>query len=750
MGSSPSARVAPRLRTRGRCMRGAGAWGLPWLVLIALVVGCAHRGSSSALPPAASSTSHPAAKSARATVVILVPRGTPHLRRPAYVSSATAALSIAINGGAPLAVALTPTSPNCVAATLGLQCTIAVDAPVGQDTFDVTALDQASRALSHTAVPATIVAGQSNALALTLDGVVAQIVVVLPSPSPPEGVATTVPVLVKALDADGYAIVGPGSYANSIVLTDTDPQGTTALSATNVVAPSAAPTLAYNGMPLTTAGAAASIGAAAAGVPASAVTGALFAPAPPHDDWPTFGYDSARHGYNPKEILLTQASVAQLHLSWQFVLSGAADDQPVVAGNVQNVAAGPADVLFVGDERSAFFALNAATGALLWKKQLNSQSVPTCSDMPGGIFGISGSAVIERATNRVYVADGTGQLYAFDMGTGTVAAGWPAGGVAMLPDQNEHIYGALTLDQADHRIYAAFGSHCDISPWRGGIAEVSTSSPGGAAFFYTMGATGGSGGGIWGAGGVALDPRNAANPSAYSDIYALTGNAGTPPSATAFPESLVRVNAALSVVAANAPNYSSADLDFGATPLLFSPANGCTRTLAVGKAKNGQLFVWDADAIGSGPLPNDTLQIGTSSISGYNVGVPAYSPQTGLFYVENGSDSSLTTTGILHGLLAFAVDSQCNIALQWQRTVGPNKVYDSPPAPPSVAGNVVYYADGPNNDVFAFNPQSGAQLWTTKLGGYLFTAPTVVNGRLYVVSFGIGTGGQGTLYAFAP
>ncbi|TAM75474.1 hypothetical protein EPN44_08425 [bacterium] len=719
-----------------------------WLVVL-LVAGCAHRNSGSGVLPVAPSAAHAPAKSAHATVRILVPRDVRHPRRPAYVSSATSSLSISVNGATAIIALLTPSSPGCVSSAQGLSCTVGVDAPVGLDTFAVAAMDQSSNTLSRAVVPATITAGQANTIPLTLDGVVAQIVVTLPSPGPPEGVATSVPVLVTAKDADGNAIVGPGSYDNPITLTDTDSQGATTLSAASVNAPGAAVTLAYNGLPLTTAGAAATVGASAASVPTSAVTSAVFAPTPPHDDWPTFGYDSARGGDNPSEILLSPATVPKLHQVWAFTLSGAADDQPVVAGNVQNTAQGTVDVLFIGDENAAFYAINAVTGALLWKKQLLTQSVPACHDLPNGIFGISGSPVIERSTNRVYVTDGTGLLYAFDMSSGNIAPGWPGGGVEMLPDQQEHIYGALTLDAANHRIYAGFGSHCDITPWRGGIAEVGTASPGGASFFFTLGTPTANGGGIWGPGGVSLDPRNAGSPSAYSDIYALTGNASIPPSTTAFPESLVRMNAAMSVVGANAPNYVSGDLDFGATPLMIQPANGCTQTLAVGKAKNGQMFVWNADAINGGPV-DPTIQIGTSSISGYNIGVPAYSPQTHMIYVENGSDSSLTSTGILHGLLAFGLNSDCTLSLLWQKTVGPNAIYDSPPAPPAVANDVVYYADGPNNDIFAFNAVGGGQLWTAKLSGDLFTAPMVVNGRLYVVSFGIGAGNIGTLYAFAP
>jgi len=121
---------------------------------------------------------------------------------------------------------------------------------------------------------------------ITLGGEVAGIVVSVTGGNNliPGGYATTLPVIVTAKDASGAAIVGAGSYANPITLTNADTSGITTLSTSSVTSPSTTVTLAYapndansgvlavSGLPL----GATTIGASATGVPASAITAGTF------------------------------------------------------------------------------------------------------------------------------------------------------------------------------------------------------------------------------------------------------------------------------------------------------------------------------------------------------------------------------------------------------------------------------------------------------------------------------------------
>jgi hypothetical protein len=122
--------------------------------------------------------------------------------------------------------------------------------------------------LADASVIQNIAKNKINKLNLTLNGVVASIVVGLSEPQPIIGTATTMNVVVSALDASGATIVGAGNYVPTINLSDSDTSGATQLSGAVVTNPSTAITLSYNGANI----ASATINATATGVPASKIT----------------------------------------------------------------------------------------------------------------------------------------------------------------------------------------------------------------------------------------------------------------------------------------------------------------------------------------------------------------------------------------------------------------------------------------------------------------------------------------------
>jgi hypothetical protein len=106
--------------------------------------------------------------------------------------------------------------------------------------------------LAAQTVVQTIVAGTTNSLAFTLNGVVASLSVFLQNPNLTAGQAASTNVVVNALDASGNYIVGPGAYGDAngntvtITLADGDSSGATRLAQTTVTQP-ATVALTYNG-----------------------------------------------------------------------------------------------------------------------------------------------------------------------------------------------------------------------------------------------------------------------------------------------------------------------------------------------------------------------------------------------------------------------------------------------------------------------------------------------------------------------
>ncbi len=431
-------------------------------------------------------------------------------------------------------------------------------------------------------------------------------------------------------------------------------------------------------------------------------------------DWPMNAYDVQRTGYNPNETVIGTTNVSGLHELWSQNLGAVSNTQPALASNVL-VNGVPTDLVYVGTEHGDFAAFDASTGHIVWQRNLGSVQT-ACNFMPGDVFGVTASASIDRATGRVYTVGGDGQVYALDLATGAIVSGWP---VAVTADpQHEHAYGAVTIWNGT--LYAVIASYCDIPPYHGKIVGIDTRAASRVSGFFPAGQNGPNGGGIWGLPGLSVDP-------ATGDVYAATGNSLSRPEYSRYCDQVVRLSSALKVKAANYPGLTGFDVDFGATPILYQPP-GCPPLLAA-MNKSGVLLVYGRDHIANGP--GQRLQVANVNDGNFQ-GIPAYSPVTNMLYVANSTDSNLGT--YKHGMVAFSMKPNCALTLAWQKTVGPAQ---TTPSDPTVANGVVYYGDGIGNTVHAFDAANGTELWRSgpEIGGPVFAAPIVVNGRVFVAAW---------------
>ncbi|HEY8318878.1 MAG TPA: PQQ-binding-like beta-propeller repeat protein [Amnibacterium sp.] len=430
---------------------------------------------------------------------------------------------------------------------------------------------------------------------------------------------------------------------------------------------------------------------------------------------------------NTAEAGLNPSNVGGIQQRWHmgFATKGAFDATPVGASNV-GTRLGTLNLIYVGDERGGFGAMDAATGTVVWQHKVGFQHT-TCGDFPSGNAGVTGAATLDRATNRVYVVGGDGKLYAFDMGTGDPASGWTPTTVTSDP-AHLHVYGGLTLDPTRHTIYAGLASYCDHTPYRGRLVAVDTGSRTVRSFVVIKNKTQ-SGGGIWGWGGASLDPGG--NP------YVTTGNAlpNGATEATPYAEYVVKLSPSLAVLGAHHPTLTGRDVDFGATPTLIDlRITGCSLRLAA-ENKNGFLYIYNRDDIKAGPV--ETVPIANGSAHNYFQGLPAYDRSSRTLYISNPGDG-----GRRHGVVALRFGTNCRTTLLWNSVAGPTA---SPVSPPVVANGVVFYADGTGRTVHAFTATTGHKLWTSAaglFGGPVFGAPLVFDGRVFVPSRG------GTLHAF--
>ena len=158
------------------------------------------------------------------------------------------------------------------------------------------------------------------------------------------------------------------------------------------------------------AGGAAFIACLSLAVPASAASSR---------DWPTYLSDNGRNGFNAGETVITRATVGGLHPAWT-VSSGSVSAEPVEAGGV--VYYGSWD----GFER----AVDASTGKQLWSTFLGQTAKSTCEPPSVGIASTATVGTIPVngvATQVVFVGGGDHNFYALDAATGSVIWKRPLG-----------------------------------------------------------------------------------------------------------------------------------------------------------------------------------------------------------------------------------------------------------------------------------------------------------------------------------
>jgi hypothetical protein len=456
-------------------------------------------------------------------------------------------------------------------------------------------------------------------------------------------------------------------------------------------------------------------------------------------DWSTYGFDSARTGYNPLEKNLGVGNVGRLALRWSYGFTLSPGDailaQPVLAAAV-STPQGTHDIIYLGATTGQFIAFDAGTGAIIWQKQLGSVKF-LCG--AGQTTGVDRSAAFDRTRNRIYVEDGQNIIHALDMGTGAEAAGWPVAIGGTSPGL-DFPHGGLNYNPTNHLLYATTASNCDVTPWHGRVAVVDTVAASQLGAFFTI--PGQSGGGIWGHGGASIDPLS-------QNVFIAVGNADTKtgiPQDMGFAEHVVSLSSTLGLIGSNGPNLPGSmtlhDLDFGATPTLFQPV-GCP-PMAAAMNKSGLLVLYDRTNVGNGPL--QMLDMNPPRDFADFIGLPAYSPATNLLYVPLPDDFTAPGATYKHGLAALPFQG-CTLqaAPLWNAVFGilpAGKTYDDRHSSPTVANGVVYESDGPGQKVYAFNAQTGQKLWDSGaiITDEVFPGP-LVDSNLYVVSYG-------TLYAF--
>jgi outer membrane protein assembly factor BamB len=465
--------------------------------------------------------------------------------------------------------------------------------------------------------------------------------------------------------------------------------------------------------------------------------------APPSPaDWLQIEHDPARSGFASGEGTIGAANAPSLSQRWSTSVDGKVTAAPLYAAGVP-VGGEPRDIVVAATSGNSIYALDAHTGAVLWRRNFGSQ--PDNCAIPGG-FGISGAPAIDKDAERVYTISDDGDLHSLKLSSGTDAA--PPLALIDGPGTNK-VWGGLNLSGGT--LYVATASDgCDSPPWRGRVyrVDVAGDEPSllGTWDVVSSIAAPAGGGGIWGYGGVSVDP-------ATGRVYATPGADSTEGYAP-YADRMVALDADLDVLGSFEPPHESdfpcsgepCDLDFGATPLVFTPS-GCPTMVAAGN-KDGNLYVQDADTLAASGQPRQTLRLNAVNDwlgSGGVGGVPAYWPDGRMVFV---TDAGPGVTGISAGVVGLHVKDDCSLEVAWSAPLGGNA---QPNSTPTVANGVVYVGEGNGGQVHAYDATNGDELWSGGGPAATYAAPIVAAGTVFAGSWdGFDPSDNGTVRAFAP
>ena len=488
--------------------------------------------------------------------------------------------------------------------------------------------------------------------------------------------------------------------------------------------------------------------------------------------------DVGRTGQNLSETILTPASVSSGTFGKLFSLTvdGAIQAQPLY---VSALAVGGAshNAVFVATGHDSVYAFDADTaGAPLWQITLLDAAHGAASGatpVPSSIlscgvanseYGVSGTPVIDPATNTLYVASETyengnavARIHALDLTTGNEKFGGPTAITASLPGTgsgssggNIQFNAAVQNQRAglalmNGVVYIAFGAYCDLGAYHGWLFGYDAAKLTQKSVFITT--PNGVESGIWmGGAAPAFDVSQGVN-----RMFVTTGNgtydATTPYAANTmdYSDNVLRFDLSSGMQLADAFTpfnqflLQSTDTDLGSSGALILPdQSGPNPHLLVEAGKGGTIYLVNRDSLGGYNTASNQIVQEIDNQLAKTYGLPAY--WNGNIYYWSSADHLKQFTLTSGVLSSSPVTTSQEVQLSGLGSM------------PSISANaatnaIVWSLDTsqPTQILYAHDATNVANLlWSSSANPtrdaagtpFKFYTPTIANGKVYVPSVG--------------
>ncbi len=467
-------------------------------------------------------------------------------------------------------------------------------------------------------------------------------------------------------------------------------------------------------------------------------------------DWPVFGGDSQRTGWEKSDTRITRENVKDFELLWKrkfpiAQLGPRSLTPPVIVGLLISYR-GFKELAFVADSSDAIWSVDADLNRVFWKKQFDSApakpSAGCAGDVtampalvPPRVFGAKSSVTGTRRPNLkgngfgevrpVFAVSSDGKLHKLNTSDGSDLSA----PLDFLPPGTK----ASPLTIHDGTIYATSQSGCAAASSGIWAIDLTVAEPHAVSYTWQGSSAPGLGGPAFGMDGtVYLQTAPGAILSFTANDLKLK-NTFTLPSAEAAPKAASMLNVP--------------------TPVVF-PIEG--RDLVVTSTGDGRLIVLDTKSLGGEGSKTPLSQTPPLAAPGGGIwgGLSSWRDADGKRWVFapvwgklNPELKPAKTNGVISNgaIVAFRVDLQDGnpvLTPAWA-----SRDIPSPVPPVITSGAVMALSTGKSSHavLYGLDAQTGEQLYST---GNEVTAPgaltglTVSNGRVYFATV------DGTLYAF--